>query len=216
MFARGGDGQLWHLWWDGTAWSSWEPLGGQLQGAPTVASWASNRLDVFVRGTDDQLWHQWWDGVQWTGYEPLGGVLVGAPAAVSWGPGRIDVVVRGTDDHAWHQWYADGQWWPWEDQGGVLRGDPAVASWGPDRLDVLAIGTDAHLWTKSYEVLPAGFFGGHGPGWNDWYQLAFQPDSDPGAAGWLGAARVDVFAIHAVARVPEVGWFTGVRVVAES
>jgi hypothetical protein len=57
---------------------------------PTVASWASNRLDCFVRGEDLHMWHMQWDGSCWSGWEVRGGILTSAPAAVSWGPNRID------------------------------------------------------------------------------------------------------------------------------
>jgi peptidoglycan hydrolase-like protein with peptidoglycan-binding domain len=87
------------------AWHGWESLGGVLTSAPTVSSWAANRLDTFVRGTDNALWHKWWNGSSWSGWESLGGVLTSAPGAVSWGSNRIDTFVRGTDNALWHKWW---------------------------------------------------------------------------------------------------------------
>ena len=36
-------------------WSAWENLGGVLTTAPTVSSWATNRLDTFMVSTDKAL-----------------------------------------------------------------------------------------------------------------------------------------------------------------
>ncbi len=79
VFVLGTDSALYHQWWDGTAWSGFESLGGICIDEPRVTSWGSDRLDVFVVGTDGGLYHKWWDGTAWgpsiTGYEALGGVI---------------------------------------------------------------------------------------------------------------------------------------------
>src|SRR5699024_11312838 len=85
----------------GDGWSNWESLGGVLMSAPAVASWQSNRLDVFARGTDQALYHIWWDG-RWSNWESLGGILTSQPAAVSWRPDRIHVTGRATDNTLYH------------------------------------------------------------------------------------------------------------------
>ncbi len=74
MVCRGTDNAMYHKWWDGSSWSGFENLGGQLTSAPTICSWASNRLDCFARGTDNQLHHKWWDGSSWSQWETLGGI----------------------------------------------------------------------------------------------------------------------------------------------
>ncbi|MEO6797995.1 MAG: hypothetical protein ABI401_08380 [Candidatus Dormibacter sp.] len=38
MVVRGGDDQLWHKWWDGVAWRSWEPRGGWITMDPGAVS----------------------------------------------------------------------------------------------------------------------------------------------------------------------------------
>lgn len=148
-FARGGNGHMWHKWWDGTRWSHWEDLLGDLTSAVGVASWQANRLDCFARGPGDHMWHKWWDGSVWSHWEDLGGLCSSAPAAVSWGPGRIDCFVRGYDNKMWHKWF-DGGWSDWEDLGGELASAPAVASRGANRLDCFVRGTDNQLWRKSW------------------------------------------------------------------
>ncbi len=51
VITQGIDGQAWHQWWDGTAWSGWaESVGGNLTGAPAVASVGAGELDVMAAG----------------------------------------------------------------------------------------------------------------------------------------------------------------------
>jgi hypothetical protein len=72
---------MYHKYWNGSAWgpspTDWEPLGGTFDSAPAVASWGSNRLDIFGLGTDDQMYHKYWNGSAWgpspTDWEGLGG-----------------------------------------------------------------------------------------------------------------------------------------------
>ena len=64
LFWRGDDRALWHRWWDGTAWSDSESLGGVLASGPAVTAWAVDRLEVFAVFDDGQLWDRYWDGAQ--------------------------------------------------------------------------------------------------------------------------------------------------------
>jgi hypothetical protein len=61
VFAIGGDGQLWHIWYDGQ-WHAWENIGGMIQADPCCVSWAPGRLDVFAPASDFALWHVWFQG----------------------------------------------------------------------------------------------------------------------------------------------------------
>jgi hypothetical protein len=104
VFARGGDGALYHQGHDaGAWWGGWIRLGGQWSSAPAVASRGYGKLDVFVRGMDNALYRKSFDinnsydiWTGWSDWQRLGGELTqGDPAAVSWGNGRIDVFTRG-------------------------------------------------------------------------------------------------------------------------
>ncbi len=147
----------------------WESLGGpNIAGRPTIASWGTERLDVFARGTDNALWHLWYDGA-WHSWESLGGSLSSPPAAVSVGAGQIDLVARGTDNAIWHVWYDRG--FHWESLGGPMgAGSPAVASWAPNRFDVFARGTDNQLWHRWWDN-----------GWFNWEPLGGNLTSGVGA-----------------------------------
>jgi hypothetical protein len=124
MFVIGTDSALYHKWYDGSAWSGWEYMGGVCTTAPTVVSWGPDRLDVFVLGTDSALYHKWWDGTAWgpslTGYEYLGGICTDEPRVVSWDTNRLDVFVTGTDKQLYHKWWDGTAWNGYEPLGGVI------------------------------------------------------------------------------------------------
>ena len=75
VFVRGTDAALWHKWWDGSKWNTWESLGGNLNSAPAAASWGSGRLDVLVRGNDGALWQKYYEN-GWSSWSSLGGVVI--------------------------------------------------------------------------------------------------------------------------------------------
>jgi repeat uncharacterized protein DUF346/putative glycosyl hydrolase len=73
VFARGGDGQLWHRSiWD-HAWGSWQPLGGGLTSGPAATSPGTDKLVVFARGSNYGLTHRSLDlATGWSNWVPLG------------------------------------------------------------------------------------------------------------------------------------------------
>jgi hypothetical protein len=97
--------------------------------AIAVASWGSNRLDIFGLGTDNQMFHKAWDGNAWrpspTGWEPLGGKFDSPPAVASWGSNRLDIFGLGTDNQMFHKAWDGNAWRPsptdWEPLGGVFN-----------------------------------------------------------------------------------------------
>ena len=64
VFAVFGDGQLYNIYWDGTAWHEWHEMGGDLVGPPAASSSGPDRIDVFAKGRDG-AWHIWWNGREW-------------------------------------------------------------------------------------------------------------------------------------------------------
>jgi N-acetylmuramoyl-L-alanine amidase len=83
LFARGTDNRLYHQWYNGRAWSGWQPAeAGILTSAPAAVSWGFGHIDVFVRGSDDGIWHSW---------AVLSVVTDGAPATLPpTASGRLD------------------------------------------------------------------------------------------------------------------------------
>jgi hypothetical protein len=67
--------------WDGTCWSGFESLGGQLQGLPSAISiHGSDKTFVFGRGMHDKLWCSQRNGSGWQEWQSLGDDLTGDPA----------------------------------------------------------------------------------------------------------------------------------------
>jgi hypothetical protein len=196
VFAVGADKQMYHKGWSGdgvtNSWSpsqtTWDALGGVFAGAPAVASWGQNRLDVFAIGMNTEMYHASYDGNQWSAWESLGGGFTSTPAVVSWGAGRLDVFALGLNQQMYHKAWSGG-WLPtqtdWEPLGGVFLSAPAVASWGPDRLDIFAIGTNNQMYHKAW--------GGNGwlPAAEAWDKLGGSFGSAPAVTSW-GQNRLDV------------------------
>lgn len=184
-FVGGTDGGLWHIGWNGTSWSGWQPLGGIITADPTAASWGANRIDTFVRGTDRGLWQRTWNGSTWSNWTPLGGILTTGPGAATQGSGMLDVVVRGTDNGLWIRSYRSGAWTNWQSLGGGLTSDPAAVSWGAGRLDVFLRGGDGGLWHRAWDS---------STGWHGWEWLGGLLTSAPSASSCL-AGTLDVWAL---------------------
>ena len=197
VFARGTNGALLHKSWDGTSWSEWEDLGGEMKlgSDPAAASSGPGRLDVLIRGTDDALWHKWWNGAIWSDWEALGGILASSPAATyqeDWsGRHWLDVYVLGPDDLLQHRILDGDVWKPWTPvdlTGLTLKpgSSPAVVSWGAMRIDLFACGTGDVLW---HAYLPPG-----GP-WSAPQMFTGQSTSSPSASTWGSWAedRLDLF-----------------------
>lgn len=161
--------------------------------APAVASWATDRFDIFGRGLDNGAFHKAWaqawypSAVEW---EAIGGGFTSALGVTSWGPDRLDVFGVGLDKAMWHKAWAQG-WHPgetaWERIGGEFLSSPSVASWGRDRLDIFALGLDHGVWHKAWAQ-------GWHPSPNDWEPLGGKFISPPTVTSW-GPERLDVFGV---------------------
>jgi hypothetical protein len=145
VFARGTDGALWQMTWNGSNWSSWFSLGGGLTSGPNAVSWDGTRVDVVMRGGDGAVWHYVWNGSAWEA-ESLGGGIIGSPEISSQGPGQLDVFARGLDNALWQRSFSGGSWSSWHSLGGNMTSSPGAVSWGPGRVDVVTRGSDNAVW----------------------------------------------------------------------
>ncbi|MFI5282546.1 MAG: glycosyl hydrolase family 18 protein [Candidatus Dormibacterales bacterium] len=180
-FVRGSDDAVWHRFWNGTAWSAWESLGGVIEGGPYAVAQSATQIDVVVRGSDNRLWHRSSNGSSWAAWESLGGAMNADPSIVSWGPNRLDVFVRGVDNGLWHRASDSGMWGAWESLGGKLIAAPKPSSWGVGRLDVFARGTDNGLWQRTW----------NGTSWVQWKSVGGVVNSDPSPIS-TATNRIDV------------------------
>jgi hypothetical protein len=236
VFATGTNYHLWHTWWDGTGWHSWEDLGDPSFGigsAPTAVSWGAGRIDVFATGgvgVSNLLhkwfyngWHDWENlgvppGKDLSGYSGIFGYS--APAACSWGNGRLDIFALGSDGQLWQLWFSSGwhDWYPLGRPSGYLVGSPgavATVSWGYQRIDIFIRGGDGNLWQLWYNGA-----------WQPWHRfddtrnLGVSPYETSGcntAYGYefyapavcsMGANRLDVFFVNHYGYLEQL-WFNG-------
>ncbi len=58
VFARGANNQLMTRSWNGSRWSNWSTIRGNIiTSDPAAVSWGPNRTDVFARGRNNAMWH---------------------------------------------------------------------------------------------------------------------------------------------------------------
>jgi hypothetical protein len=180
-----------------------ENLGGTLTFGPAVASWGTNRLDVFYRGQDGALYQKYFDG-QWRGHVKLtaDNVIHSHPTAVSWGPNRIDVFARGASGGI-VQIYWDGTAWRQHD--GLSLAVPmyhglGVSSRGVGKLDLFYRGNDNALRHRSYDAAAGG--------WGSWVTVGGSLTSDPRAVS-PRSNRIDVVARGANQALTHYVWENG-------
>ena len=172
--------------WPGN-WAGPPAFAGTVTGAPSVASWGADRLDVFGRGPDGRLYGQFWNGTTWSQLSVLNmsmSKMVGNPVALSYGFQKLVVFFRTVDNRLRAAvWVNSELAWGEVDFGGYIVGTPAAISWGADNIDVFARGTDGTLKTAS---LHAGTL-------TTLWSLGTEKFlGDPAVASW-GPGRLDVF-----------------------
>jgi hypothetical protein len=163
-----------------------------------VASWGTERLDLFARDINNHLRHRYWSNRTWSGWEDLGGSIQSAPTAVSWANNRIDTFARGTNNHLLHWWWDGTKWHDAQDLGGGLSSAPSVMSQAESSLDVFVRGGSNHLEHLYFRP---------GTGWSSWESLGGTLDSAPAAAGWAG--HIEVFARGSAGVLGHLVWNTG-------
>jgi hypothetical protein len=195
------DGTVYSKEWDNGL-VSWVPalesftyLGGpKSKSSPTVASWSSNKVDVFLIGEDQALYALSRSGnssAEWKPPLKLGGKFSSlTPAAVSWEQGRLDVFAVGTDLKLYTRyWEVDSnEWKPTNNEFASLSGTctsrPIAVSYKKDRIDLFVRGGDARLWHIYYDQGK----------WSDWLPVGdTQIQAEPDAIV-TGSNHIDVFA----------------------
>jgi len=181
--------------WEG-AWESSMgiPAGVTLQGGVALASWGTDRLDIFANDNNKRLWHQSWNpgygGWDQPGGQCPGGQL-GRPAAVSWGPGRIDIVARAADSSIYQLVWDSAGWSSWIKLISVNSAhDPAIASYQPSHLEIFTGGAANRL----YQLTCLSGTCKSASSWTGWWPFGGIITSSPAASSPRGFARVDVIA----------------------
>jgi PKD repeat protein len=181
VFWRGTDGDLYHVWNNGSGWLGPDPLQyGELSSAPHPVSTGGNAEDVFWEGTDDNLHFASYNNGWTTSAQQLttSGNLASDPFPVFSGGSTVDVYWEGADGALWHVWNTGSGWHPAQRLGyAPLSGPPVAASVGDTSIVVQWLGNmevqgipGLGIWSATYSdgwSSSASYYGG------------FQMDSQP-------------------------------------
>ncbi|MCB1985814.1 MAG: hypothetical protein H6936_16535 [Burkholderiales bacterium] len=180
-FARGGNNNLYHKWWNGSDWHGWQNLNVETRSQASCLSRMPDTIDCFVRGDNNRMYKVSWDGSMWDVLD-LGGVIQDQPECVSWGVNRIDCFARGGNDRMYHKYWDGASWHGWDDLGGVIKEQPSCVSWGPNRIDCFARGGANRMYHKWWS----------GSNWHGWENLGGILKDRPECVSW-GPNRIDCF-----------------------
>ncbi len=181
--SRGSDGAAYANSFNGTGWSGWLPLGGDVTSRVVLAGLGSAWWAV-TRGGDDAVWVQTATSGTWGGWQSLGGSASSDPAVVVDSAGTLWVFVRGFDDALWVQSATGGTWGGWQSLGGNVTSDPAAA-----------IDASGNLWVAVRSGANAVYVISRSAGgsWGTWSGLGGTATSDPAIVA-TGNGTVWVFA----------------------
>ncbi|WP_369227193.1 glycoside hydrolase family 27 protein [Streptomyces sp. R39] len=150
VFVRGADSRAYRRVHADGRWGRWQPLGGELTDAPSVAFTDPTHWTLFARGADGTVVQRGPD----SGWSSLGtpgdrGVQ-GRPSAVVDDQGRVHVAVRTAADDVWTRTRdTSGQWSEWTSLGGTVSGSPTLVTAG-DTVLLYARAADYTLWQQRY------------------------------------------------------------------
>ncbi|KAK5118655.1 hypothetical protein LTR85_008120 [Meristemomyces frigidus] len=203
VFGVAPDDSVWHKYHvpnGGFEPVGFEDLGGFVDSAPVVTSWAAGRLDLFALQGGTVV-HKYFDGSDWqpsSDWERLLGQdgseyedFVGQLAAASWAPGRLDVVGKAENGTYLHLYYDGANWVGWENFGGNFSSAPSMTSWAENRFDIFGVDVDGSVLHKYWDG--EQYQPGHGP--DDWEKLDGGPFLSTIASSSWGPGRLDVWTL---------------------
>jgi len=164
VFVRGPDGALYERTRNGSTWSRWYSLAGQLApgtGAAAVST-GPDRVSVFVHGPHDVIWERDFTTAGWGPYVDLRAPVTGTPGAASRGDGTVTVFARQSNGTLSTATGVPGNPGRWISLGGSLSSDPAgAAPAGGNRTDVFVWGPGNAVFQRTLT----------GPGWQPWREV---------------------------------------------
>lgn len=159
VFIRGGDGQIYAQYWNGTNWTGFSSIGGNMASDPAVIV-NGNALNVFARGTDGKIYTKYNNGSGWqAGWADLGATTMrGNPRVMLYGS-ELTVFALGTDNHPYKKtWTAANGWGSWSSLGNYMGSSPAALQYGSE-LDVIMRGGDNQIYKDTWNGRSWGGFG---------------------------------------------------------
>jgi len=144
-----------HWWQSGSTWRGPQTLAPGPGGAfvPSIASWASRRLDIFAVSSSGSLMQYWFDGTRWHGWANKGK----GPGGVALSPAQVaadarsfqhlDVFALASAGRVLAHWWYDGAWHLQNLGTGpdrIALAGLGVTSWDSSRLDVVSLDAVRH------------------------------------------------------------------------
>lgn len=181
VFARGNDGQIYNQYWNGTKWTGFASIGGNMNSDPaTIVN--GNALNVFATGADGQVYTKYNAGNGWSAWASLGATRVKGNPRVAKYNGELDVVALGTDGHPYkNTWQADKGWGGWSSLGNYMDSSPTILQYGSE-LDVIMRGGDNAVYKDTW----------NGNSWGGFAFLGARVAGNPDAISYGG--QLDVWA----------------------
>jgi len=206
MIGIGGDGQMWcrNGTGSGSAWGSWENLGGSFATPATSASWNTSgsvpAVAVAGVGTDTALWMKTNTGSKWGSWENLGGTFWSAPTMTTYGSSRRAVMGVGIDRQLWAKDWGGSNWGQWVNLGGSFISNVVLISRAAGSLHVFGVGEDKQVWclssskvvlmlTTSSQMWTREL---NSVGWGSWQAMGGNFTSAPAAIA-SSSSRIDCF-----------------------
>ncbi|KAK0721776.1 hypothetical protein B0T26DRAFT_673561 [Lasiosphaeria miniovina] len=178
------------------SWSSWQTLGGSLDGGVAVSSHTEGSFTIAVKGTDNQCWQRAYTGGggggAWGDWQTLGGNISHDVGLVSRGgvvsvsqstSASLDLFVSAPDGQCWTKtWSYSSSWSTWTALGGYLDSAPRAVSWGRDHMSLYCRSTDGQAWWRRW----------NGWTWESWTSLGGSVIGTPSAFAYAGYEYVVV------------------------
>lgn len=169
VFIRGGDGQIYNQYWNGTSWTGFSSIGGNMASDPAVITIGA-ALNVFARGADNQIYHKYNNGSGWSGWASTGSsTMRGNPKVVAHGS-EVDLFALGTDNQPYKKTWNGTGWGGWSSLGNYMDSSPAALSFNSE-LDVVMRGGDNQIYKDTW----------NGSSWSGFNTLG-----NPGSGGAAG------------------------------
>lgn len=177
LFAREPDDELKVNSYDGSAWSGWLDLGGDINAAPSaiVRPNAAGQpvVEVYARWADDNVRYRRLDPVAgWQSWVNLGGIWKDTPVAVTIGTDQSFLIGWARDDTVHFQRWKNGDWLRgsdgsinagWQGLGGNAQSQPTAVAGPGEQLRVFARNANQRINMIVW------------PGWNDLHWESWVP-----------------------------------------
>lgn len=183
VFTRGNDGQIYNQYWDGTTWTGFSSIGGNMVSDPAVII-NGTALNVFALNQDGQIYTKYNDGSGWSSWSSLGSdTMRGNPRVVIYGSemdvvalgtnghpySELDIIMRGTNNHMYKDTWNGSSWGGFGDLGCCLVGNPDTISYS-GQLDIWSNApSPSHIWKRTWS----------GSSWGSWTDMGGPYAGDP-------------------------------------